>query len=52
MESVSYTRVGDYALSDLKAPTSPVVGPFGRAYLRHLREHKHAYYGDADHMMR
>ena len=44
MESLTYTRVGDYELPDLKAPPSPEVGLFGRAYLRHLREHKHAVY--------
>ena len=44
MESLTYTRVGDYELPDLKAPASPAVGPFGRAYLRYLREHKHAVY--------
>ena len=44
MESLTYTRVGDYELPDLKAPPSPAVGPFGRAYLRYLREHKHAVY--------
>ena len=44
MESLTYTRVGDYELPDLKAPPSPEVGLFGRAYLRYLREHKHAVY--------
>ena len=44
MESLTYTRVGDYELPDLKALPSPEVGIFGRAYLRHLREHKHAVY--------
>ena len=44
MESLTYTRVGDYELPDLKAPESPKVGPFGRSYLRYLREHKHAVY--------
>ena len=44
MESLTYTRVGDYELPDLKAPPSPEVGIFGRAYLRLLREHRHAVY--------
>ena len=44
MESLTYTRVGDYELPDLKAPPSPEVGLFGRAYLRHIREHKTGIY--------
>lgn len=44
MESLTYTRMGDYELPDLKAPPSPDVGIFGRAYLRYLREHRHAVY--------
>jgi len=44
MENLTYTRVGDYLLPDLIPPEAPEVGPFGRAYLRHLQEHKHAIY--------
>ena len=44
MAELTYTRVGNYELPNVIPPESPQVGPFGQAYLRHLREHKTGIY--------
>jgi hypothetical protein len=41
---IRYTLVGDYYMPDLKAPEPPVVGKYGRMYLRYLKEQRRGYY--------
>jgi hypothetical protein len=41
---LEYTLVGDYYLPNLAPPVSPMMGRYGRRYLRHLKEDHRARY--------
>lgn len=41
---MEYTLVGDYYLPNLALPVSPMVGRYGRMYLRHLKADHRARY--------
>jgi hypothetical protein len=47
MEKISYTRVGDYLLPDIRLsdpPDAPPLGRYGMMHKEYLREHKPALY--------
>lgn len=47
MSNITYTKVGDYFLPDLKVPESKfTIGKYGRARLKYLKSNRRCFYSN------